>query len=68
MQTRKIKRGRIEHTFTLVVSANPRLTRQQVAREVRTLISDQCNYLDSVPGTFDEIVIKAKRVGSVPRR
>jgi hypothetical protein len=34
-------------------------------REVRSLINDQCEYSGYVPGTYDEINMKVKKIGAV---
>jgi uncharacterized protein YbjT (DUF2867 family) len=39
------KRKKKTHSFTITVTAPAFLTKAEVAREIRTLINDQCHYL-----------------------
>jgi uncharacterized protein YbjT (DUF2867 family) len=39
------KRKKKTHSFTITVTAPAFLTKTEVAREIRTLINEQCHYL-----------------------
>lgn len=52
-------------TMIVTVSVPAKLSAAAARREVRTLINDQCNYLDSVPGTFDELTVKVRQIKAV---
>ncbi len=47
------------------VSVPVGLPAAQARKEVRSLINDQCEFNGYVPGTFDEINMKVKRIGAV---
>jgi hypothetical protein len=52
-------------TMLVTVTVPRGLTAAQARREVRTLINEQCNYLDSVPGTWDEVTVKVRQIKAV---
>jgi hypothetical protein len=47
------------------VSVPVGLSAVDARREVRSLINDQCEYSGYVPGTYDEINMKVKKIGAV---
>lgn len=47
------------------VSVPATLPAAAARREVRSLINDQCEYSGYVPGTYDEINMKVRKIGPV---
>jgi hypothetical protein len=58
---------RKEITLLVTVSVPKGLPVSAAKREVRSLVNDQCEYNGYVPGTFDEINMKVKRIRSAPK-
>jgi hypothetical protein len=58
-KTRKTVRMIVE------VSVPKALTVAAARREVRSMINDQCEFHGYVPGTYDEINMKVRKIGPV---
>ena len=52
---------RKDHTFTITVSANAALPRRLVAREIRSLVTNQCNWLNE-DRDGDTVIVKTRSV------